>query len=180
MKNIALFLFSLLTVSVYGQVYKTSTGTIKFFSSTDAEDIDATNSQVSAAIEIKSGVVEFSAPVNSFQFKKALMQKHFQENYLETTKYPKSTFKGKITNNSAVDYTKDGTYTVSVTGKLYMHGVSKDITIPGKVIVSGGKITLTADFKVKLKDYNIKVPAQNAANIAEDIAISVNCTLTKK
>jgi polyisoprenoid-binding protein YceI len=158
-----------------GTVYKTSTGTIKFFSKTKMENIDATNSQVAAAVASTNGAVEFSVTINSFQFKKAQMQKHFQENYMESGKYPTSTFKGTITNNSAVSYTKDGTYAVSVKGKLTMHGVTKEITTPGKVIISGKKATLTCDFSVKPKDYNIKIPANNAANIAENISINVNC-----
>ncbi len=165
------------------QVYKTSTGKVSFHSHTNVEDIDATNSAVAAALSASTGAVEISISVNSFQFKKALMQKHFQENYMETSKYAKSTFKGKIVDNTKVTYTKDGTYAVSVKGTLTMHGVAKEVTIKGKVIVKGNKITLVADgkdFKVKPKDYGIKVPANNAAQIAEEIEISVNCELTKK
>lgn len=162
------------------QVYKTSTGVIKFNSTTSAETIDATNSQVTAAMDAASGAVEFSVPINSFQFKKALMQKHFQENYMESSKYPKSTFKGTIQNNKAVNYQKDGTYNVTVKGKLTMHGVTKDVTIPGKVVVAGGKVSLKADFTVNLDDYNIKVPANNAAQINKNIKVSVDCTLVKK
>lgn len=168
------------TMAVNAQVYKTSTGTIKFNSKTTAETIDATNSQVTAAMDSKSGAIEFSVPINSFQFKKALMQKHFQENYMESSKYPKSTFKGTVQNNAAVNYAKDGTYSVNVKGKLTMHGVTKDVTIPGKIVVSGGKVTLKADFKVNLDDYNIKVPANNAAQINKNISVTVDCTLIKK
>lgn len=168
------------TFAAYSQIYKTSTGKIRFVSKTDAETFDANNNQVIAAIDAKTGKLEFSVPVNSFQFKKTLMQTHFQENYMETSKFPKSTFKGGIVNNSAVNYTKDGTYNVSVKGTLTMHGVSKEITVPGKIMVSGGKITLKADFKVKLEDYNIKVPANNAAQIAKVIDIFVDCTLAGK
>lgn len=162
------------------QIYKTSTGEIKFHSHTNMEDIDATNNTVAAAMSASSGAVEFSVSINSFQFKKALMQKHFQENYMETSKYPKSTFKGKITNKSAVDFNKNGTYSVTVSGKLTIHGVVKDVSIPGTVTVNGNTITLKADFKVKPKDYKIKIPAANAAQIADEIEVSVNCALTKK
>lgn len=175
--------FIVLSAFKAGNVYKTSTGVIKFFSHTSMEDIDATNNQVAAALASSTGTVEFSVTINSFQFKKALMQKHFQENYMESGKFPKSTFKGTIADNSKVKYDVNGTYTVSIKGKLTMHGVTKDVTVPGKITVAGNKITLESDkdkFKVKLKDYNIKVPAQNAANVSEDISISVNCALTKK
>jgi polyisoprenoid-binding protein YceI len=177
-------LFILLAVAAaapaISQVYKTSAGKIRFVSKTDKETFDANNNQVSAALDAKSGKVEFSAPVNSFQFKKTLMQTHFQENYMETTKFPKSTFKGAIANIAAVNFKKDGTYNVSVKGTLTMHGVSKEITVPGTVVVAGGKVTLKAAFDVKPEDYAIKIPANNAAQIAKVINVAVDCTLASK
>jgi len=162
------------------QVYSTSSGTIKFFSKTTAENIDATNNQVKAALDAKTGNIEFAVSVNSFLFKKALMQKHFQENYMETIKFPKSTFIGSITDNTAVNYGKDGTYPVSVKGKLTMHGVNREVTIPGKVSISSKKALLSADFNVLLEEYKIKVPANNASQIAKSIKVSVDCSLQKK
>ncbi|MBM3920309.1 MAG: YceI family protein [Sphingomonadales bacterium] len=181
MKNL-LMLLAVLFVFSHGraQVYSTSSGTIKFFSKTTAENIDATNNQVKAALDAKTGNLEFAVSINSFLFKKALMQKHFQENYLESEKFPKSTFKGSITDNAAVKYVTDGTYPVSVKGKLTMHGVTKDVVIPGKVTVSGSKAVLSTDFNVLLEDYNIKIPANNASQIAKSIKVSVDCSLQKK
>lgn len=183
MKKIMLGVAAVLGLNMLqAQVYKTSTGSVKFHSHTDVEDIDGSNSTVAAAMSA-AGAVEISIAINSFQFKKALMQKHFQENYMESSKFPNSTFKGKITNMSAVNLSKNGTYAVSVTGKLTMHGVTKEITIPGTVVVNGNKVTLISDkekFKVKPADYGIKVPAANAASVAEEIEIDVNCELTKK
>lgn len=181
MKNM-LFLLSMLgfATGTQAQVYSTSSGTIKFFSKTTAENIDATNNQVKAALDAKTGNVEFAVSINSFLFKKALMQKHFQENYMESEKFPKSTFKGSIAENAAVKYGTDGVYPVSVKGKLTMHGVTKDVVIPGKVSISGNKAALSTDFKVLLEDYNIKVPANNASQISKSIQVSVDCTLQKK
>jgi len=181
MKNL-LMLLAVLFVFSHGraQVYSTSSGTIKFFSKTTAENIDATNNQVKAALDAKTGNLEFAVSINSFLFKKALMQKHFQENYLESEKFPKSTFKGSITDNASVKYVTDGTYPVSVKGKLTMHGVTKDVVIPGKVTVSGSKAVLSTDFNVLLEDYNIKIPANNASQIAKSIKVSVDCSLQKK
>lgn len=181
--GILLAIALLMAVNVKAQIYKTSTGTVSFHSGTSAEDIDGTNSAVAAAMSASTGAVEFSMSINSFQFKKALMQKHFQENYLESSKFPKATFKGKLVDNSKVNYTKNGTYDVSIKGTLTIHGVSKEVTIPGKIVVAGNKITLKAtgaDFKVKPKDYDIKIPANNAAQIADEIEVTVNCELTKK
>ena len=181
MKNLFILIAALFVFSHAGaQVYSTSSGTIKFFSKTTAENIDATNNQVKAALDAKSGNLEFAVSINSFLFKKALMQKHFQENYMESEKFPKSTFKGTVTDNAAVKYGTDGTYPVSVKGKLTMHGVTKDVVVPGKLTISGKKAVLSGDFNVLLEDYNIKVPANNASQIAKSIKVSVECTLQKK
>jgi polyisoprenoid-binding protein YceI len=181
MKNLLMLLAALFVFSHAGaQVYSTSSGTIKFFSKTTAENIDATNNQVKAALDAKSGNLEFALSINSFLFKKALMQKHFQENYMESEKFPKSTFKGSITDNAAVKYGTDGTYPVSVKGKLTMHGVTKDVVVPGKLAISGNKAVLSGDFNVLLEDYNIKIPANNSSQIAKSIKVSVECTLQKK
>lgn len=185
MKKQGLILSVLLAATgmLNAQVYKTSSGKVKFFSHTNVEDIEGNNTTVAAALNSKTGAVEFSVNINSFQFKKALMQKHFQENYMESATYAKSTFKGTIQNNSAVNYSKDGTYNVTVKGNLTIHGVTKEVSIPGKVIVKGNKITLQTegkDFKVKPTDYKIKIPANNAAQIADQIEVTVNCELTKK
>ena len=181
MKPLFLILIGLsLFSNVQSQVYYTSSGTIKFFSKTTAENIDATNNQVKAALDAKSGNLEFAVSINSFLFKKALMQKHFQENYMESEKFPKSSFKGSVVDNTAVKYGVDGTYPVNVKGKLTMHGVTKDVTIPGKVTISGNKAILSTDFNVLLDDYNIKVPANNASQIAKSIKVSVDCSLQKK
>lgn len=181
MKNLFFWLISLVYISNAGaQVYTTSSGTIKFFSKTTAENIDAANNQVKAALDSKTGNLEFAVSINSFLFKKALMQKHFQENYMESEKFPKSTFKGSITDNAAVKYGTDGTYPVSVKGKLTMHGVTKEVVVPGKITISGSKAVLSGDFNVLLEDYNIKVPANNASQIARSIKVSVECTLQKK
>lgn len=181
MKNLFILFAALFVFGHAGaQVYSTSSGTIKFFSKTTAENIDATNNQVKAALDAKSGNLEFAVSINSFLFKKALMQKHFQENYMESEKFPKSTFKGSITDNASVKYGTDGTYPVSVKGKLTMHGVTKDVVVPGKLTISGKKAVLSGDFNALLEDYNIKIPANNAAQIAKSIKVSVECTLQKK
>ena len=182
MKKLIFFLFAtlLMNLGLQAQVFSTGTGTIKFFSKTSAEDIDATNNLVKAALDAASGNLEYAVSVNNFIFKKTLMQKHFQENYMESGKFPKSTFKGNIINNSSVDYKKDGTYPVTAKGKLTMHGVTKDVTVPGKITIAGTKAVLKADFNVNLDDYNIKVPANNASQVAKTIKVSMDCSLVKK
>ena len=181
MKNVFFFFLTLIAFTTAdAQVYSTTSGTIKFFSKTTAENIDAVNNQVKAALDSKTGNMEFAVSINSFLFKKALMQKHFQENYLESEKYPKSTFKGMVSDNVTIKYGVNGTYPVNVKGKLTMHGVTKEVSVPGKIIIAGNKAVLSADFNVLLEDYGIKVPANNASQIAKSIKVTVDCSLQTK
>jgi polyisoprenoid-binding protein YceI len=111
----------------------------------------------------------------NFKFKNALMEEHFNENYMETEKFPNSTFKGKI--NEPVDLTKDGETKVTVTGKMEIHGVTKDETYNGTITKSGNDIVIKTKFKIKLADYNIKVPSLYVKNIAEVVDVDVMSTL---
>src|ERR1700750_1392280 len=104
----------------------TKTGKISFYSKTTMENIEAHNRSVTAVLDAKTGNVQFSALIKGFEFEKALMQQHFNENYLESTKYPQASFKGQIVNNSDVNYTKDGTYNVKVKGQLTLHGETQN------------------------------------------------------
>src|SRR5688500_16222954 len=97
-----------------------------FVSKAPLEDIDAVNKTAAAVLDTKTGAIQFSLSMKAFEFEKALMQEHFNENYVESDKFPKADFKGSVVNNSEVNYSKPGTYTVVVKGKLTMHGVTKE------------------------------------------------------
>jgi YceI-like domain len=164
----------------FAQVFYTKNGKISFFSKTSLEDITADNNQVLSVLNTETGVLEFSALNNAFHFPKAKMEDDFNDNYIESAKYPKSTFKGTIADVSGIKSMKDGSYPVSVKGDLEIHGVSKNITAPATVTIKDGKISATASFKVLPKDYNIKVPSIVAGKIAESITINVSCNYEKK
>jgi polyisoprenoid-binding protein YceI len=115
--------------------------------------------------------------MKGFAFEKALMEEHFNENYVESHKFPKAEFRGKITNSGAIDFIKDGTYTVNVKGDLTMHGVTKELEATGIMVVQGGKISATADFSLGLSDYNISVPGLVADKVSKTAKISVACSL---
>ncbi len=168
----------MLTLSLVssGQKYLTRTGKITFFSGTPLENIEARNDEVAAIISTAGDVV-FQVPIKSFKFDRELMQEHFNEEYMESDKYPKSDFKGKIADLNGVNFSKDGTYNVTVSGKLTMHGVTRDVSVPGTIIVSGGEVTANSKFKVHPEDYNIKIPSIVAGKIAKEIEITVNCVL---
>jgi hypothetical protein len=157
--------------------YFTKTGRIEFYSKAPLEDIEAKNKTVAAILDTKTGALQFSVLMKGFEFPKALMQEHFNENYVESDKYPKAEFRGTITNNAAINYSADGTYPAQVSGKLTIHGVTKDIKTTGTLKVEGGKIDASSVFTVLVSDYNIKIPAVVKDKISKTIKIAVDCRL---
>lgn len=154
--------------------YFTRTGHISFYSKTPLEDIKANNRQVASVIDFSTGEMVFSVLMKSFEFPKALMQEHFNENYIESDKYPKSTFKGKILNIQTVDVQKSGSYPVEVEGELTIHGVTKPVKSNGTLEVKENKIYGKSQFTVAVADYNIQIPKLVRDNIAKNIDIQVD------
>jgi len=182
MKNLIFILaLSLLTgMQSKAQNFFTKNGKITFFSKTSMENIEAVNNQVVSLANTATGDLAFSVIITGFLFKKALMQEHFNENYMESAKYPKATFKGKIADLSKVNFTKDGSYAVTVSGDLNMHNVTKTVSVPGTITVKGGKFNAAATFNVLLADYNISVPKVVEGNISKTIEIKVDCSYEPK
>lgn len=177
------------TVATAQAVYRGNSNKITFFSHTALEDISATDTVATMLLNTKSNTVIASVDVRGFHFANPLMEEHFNENYMETNKegpkdskgkptYPNrmATFNGKI--NETIDYTKDGTYNVTMTGDLTIHNVKKPRTLNGTLVVKGGKITLDCKFNVLLVDHNITVPTAVGAKIAESIEITVHSEMT--
>ncbi|HET9431875.1 MAG TPA: YceI family protein, partial [Chitinophagaceae bacterium] len=133
------------SLTAQGKFY-TKGGKISFFSSTSMEDIEAINRSVTALLDTKSGDLQFSLLMKGFEFKKALMQEHFNAKYVESDKYPRAQFKGQVINNTQINYSADGSYDARVKGKLTIHGQTKDIEIPGTIIVKDGKPVLNSVF----------------------------------
>lgn len=176
MKTLFTFLlFTLFTSAINAQTYLSRNGRITFFSKAPIENIEATNNDVTSILNIKKGEFAFIALIKSFKFQKALMQEHFNENYMESNTFPKANFKGAITDLGKVNFSKDGSYPVTVKGDLTIHGVTKNITAPGTISVSEGKISASSKFNIQLKDYNIKRPAAVINNVSETISITVDC-----
>lgn len=157
--------------------YFTKTGNISFHSKADLENIDAYNRTVTCVLDTKTGAVQLSTLMKGFEFQKALMQEHFNEKYVESDRFPKGEFKGQITNNSSIDYTKDGSYPANVKGQLTIHGVTKDIETNGTVNIKNGKPQAVTSFNITLSDYNISIPALVKDKLSNSINIKVNCSL---
>ena len=100
------------------------------------------------------------------------MQEHFNENYMESDKYTDARFSGKV--NEDIDWKKDGVNNVTVTGKLTIHGVDKDRTIPGVITVKNGVISISSKFDVTCKEHGIKIPTMLAEKVAEVVSINVS------
>ncbi len=154
------------------EVYTSKAVSIGFFSSAALEDIAADTKNGSSVLTTVKNDFLFLVQIKSFTFKSSLMQEHFNENYMESDKYPDSKFVGKI--NETIDWKKDGTYNVTVSGKLSMHGVEKDRTIPGTITIKGNNISIVSQFDVACKDHNIKIPSVMSEKIAEVVKVSVN------
>ena len=151
-------------------VFFTKTGKITFFSSTPMEDIYATNNEVSSFLNKSNGELVFAVLIKGFHFEKALMEEHFNDKYMESSKFPKADFKGKIVNLSDVNFAKDGDYNVKVSGNLTIHGQTKAVTSDGVISIKAGKIASKSTFNVLLADY--KIDRVNK-NLSESIKITI-------
>jgi polyisoprenoid-binding protein YceI len=159
--------------------YFTRTAKVYFASKAPLENIEATNKTVSCVIDAATGAIEFGVLIKSFEFDKALMQEHFNENYMESDKFPKATFKGTITNIASVNFEKDGVYKVTVKGQMTVHGVTKDIEAPATITIKNGKINAAAAFNLLLSDYKIEIPAMVKDKISNTINLDISADLEK-
>lgn len=165
-----------ISITAFGQKMKTTKSHIKFFSHTVAEDIEANNYKAVGTLNPSTGDIVFSVPMQSFEFEKALMQKHFNsKKFLDTKQYPKAKLKGKITNLSEVNFKKDGEYKVTVKGELTLHGITKPITEKATIIVKNGKISGKSKFNITLADYKIAFEkGKPSTNIAKTVEVTID------
>ena len=181
MKRIGLLVGLMCVVSgVNAQKYFTRTGEISFFSSTSIENIEAHNKTVTAVFDAKSGQIQFSVTMKAFHFEKALMEEHFNENYVESDEYPKSTFKGEIVDASNIDFSKNGTYSSDIKGSLTIHGVKKNIVAKAQFVVVDGKVTGESKIKINPEDYKIEIPGVVREKIAKELEVTIMMNFVEK
>jgi hypothetical protein len=174
MKYISFWVWILVvSLSAQAQKYVATEGVITFFSSATLEDIKADNKKISSLFNTATKEIAFSVPINQFQFEKKLMQEHFNDKYMESHKYPKSTFAGKLENFNEAG---KGVQRVQAVGKLTIHGVTKQVTIPGTVEGKPDGLVMKAKFIVRLADYKVKIPKVLWQNIAEEVEVTVDLT----
>lgn len=159
------------SADLWAQKYKSIASGIQFFSEAPMEDIEAVNHEGQSAINLSTGEIVFSIPIKSFIFDKSLMQEHFNENYLESEKYPKATFRGVV---SGYDLKKIVWQQAMAQGKMTIHGIEKDFSCEGKIKIEDDELNIETKFPIQLKDYKIKIPKVVFYNIAEIIEVTIN------
>ena len=164
-------LFSGLTLNA--QKYKTTEGQIEIFSKTPVFTIEGMDKKVASIINFETGDVVATTLVRSFKFHEALVEDHFNENYMESEKYPKASFKGKITNIKDVDLKKNGEYKVTIKGDLTLHGQTNPIDVPGTLTVKDGKLVGKTVFNVSLAGYKIRVEESYKDAIKDEIKLNI-------
>ncbi len=177
--HLFLWLFPLLFPSfLFAQIYSTGSGHIWFFSEAPLENIEAHNHQAACALNMNSGEMVCKVTIDRFEFEKDLMKKHFNENYLESETYPHSSFKGSIENFYPEIIQTDSIIHIIIAGELLLHGVTKSIREQARLKIRDSAIEGEAVFTLKLEDYKIKIPRAVIKNIAEEVDVHVEITLT--
>lgn len=180
-KLVILMIVTMIAGSAFAQDYLTRNGKISFHSSTPIEDIDAVNNEVLSSLNTATGQFDFRVAILGFKFEAVDMQKHFNgDTYMNSAKYPRASFSGKVTDLSKVDFKKDGTYNVTVQGNLTIKDVTKPVIANGTITVKGGKITAKSEFKIKRAEYNVSGEAIHEKKIGQVITIKVDCTYDKR
>lgn len=172
-----MFIIFCFIISVKAQIYsaKQNATEVYFLSEAPLENIEATNKGGVIVLNSSNNQVQARITIMNFKFKNALMEEHFNENYMESNKYPHAFFKGKIKDD--VDYTKEAEKDVTLEGELEIHGVKKQVDLPAKINIKNKEIEVFSKFKIKVADYNIKVPSLYVKNIAEEVVVTIKSTL---
>ena len=178
-KIVLVVLLTVVFTLLNAQKYITKTGNIDIYSETSLFVIEAKNQKVASILNSENGEVVASTLVRSFKFHEALVEEHFNENYMESHVHPKAVFKGKIDNFNTVDLSKDGTYKINIIGDLTLHGETNPVNTNGKLIVNDNKINASVEFFVSLSAYKIKVEEKYKDRIKDEIKLAIYFEYTK-
>ncbi len=176
--KIVLYLLSFTMVNmVTAQKYFTKGAMVSFYSSSPLEKIEGVTKSANCVVDQATGAVEMAVLIKSLIFAKALMQEHFNENYMESNTYPKATFKGVITNIADVKLNSIGSYTAMLKGNITIHGVTKPLETSATIKSDGIKIGVTTEFNLTVADYNISIPSVVKDNIAKVVKVTIKADL---
>lgn len=148
-------------------------GTVTFFSEAPLENIEATNYQALGALDMEASTVAVSILMKGFRFEKALMEEHFNENYVESDQFPKATFKGNLSVDPA-QFQKDGTFSALATGEVMLHGITRPLKTQVDFVVSENQLSAKTSFVLKVADFDIKIPTAVIRNIAEEVEVTAS------
>lgn len=176
-KSVFFILPAFAVILVFGlypkeKLYKSTEGSVAFFSEAPLENIDATSKNIVSVINTSNNEIAFSVAINSFQFDNSKMRQDFNENFMESSRYADATYKGKI--NEKINWEEDGTYKVTSKGVLTIHGVAKQRTDTATVKIRSGVVSLKSNFSVRVSDHEIKIPKILFQKIAEVVAVKLD------
>ena len=178
-KKIIILLFVLYSICSFSQKYISRNGSVQFNASTPLEIINPINNHVSSVFNSENGEIVFQMNMISFKFKKALMESHFNEKYVESEKYPKSTFTGKIKDWNSIML--DGNnHNVTAVGKIIIHGIEKEIEVKGYIQKNNQNITINSEFELIISDFEIKIPKLVRDKISKEVKVEVNINFKQK
>ncbi len=178
-KNSLLYIAFFISFSLFSQTYKTSTGQVKFISDAPLELIQAKSDKLLGLLKIADRSFAFTIPMSTFEgFNSAIQRTHFNENYIESAKYPNATFEGKIIED--IDFNTPGKYDIRAKGKFTIHGVEQVRIIKCQMQVQDSKFNITSKFTVLLADHKIKIPSVVKQKITEEVVVELSTTLTPK
>ena len=181
MKALPIIIFVFAAFNVNAQDYITRNGNISIYSHTSMEDVKGNNNEVVSLLNSATGSFDFKVAIKSFHFAKQAMEDHFgDEDYMESDKYPKAGFSGKISSMADVDFTKDGVYNVTVSGNLTIKNVTKPVSANGTISIKNNKVSVQSTFTVKRKDYHVIGQSFVQSKLSDDIQITVNCDYDKR
>lgn len=170
---LALLLIPFATV-LQAQTYKTRDGYITFNPNKDQSHTDyaSASKEATAVLKVETAEVALLVPMKTFHFNNALLEEHFNENYLHTDKFPNATYKGKLIGFNKDQLSKDGVYNLSSEGQVTLHGVTKNFTAPVKMEVKGKTVTFHCVFKIKAEEYNIDIPGLVKPKLADETPLA--------
>jgi polyisoprenoid-binding protein YceI len=175
-KVILILSLAFISSGLFAQKKTTTSAIVAFDASTSLDrNPKAENKTVVAAVDTKTGLVQFEAAVKNFAFSNPSMQQHFNgKNWMNSDEFPAFTFKGNILNLSDINFSKDGSYTANVEGLLTVRGKEQKIKVPATVVVKGSGFTASSDFTVKLSDFDITGGSVDSGKVSKEPKISVS------
>ncbi len=177
MRNLFIILCLLSVSPLLAQKYMSRTAEVYFFSDMDAvEVVEAVNNQVGAVVDLENGNIAFQIQMRAFHFDIALMEEHFNENYIESEIYPKATFSGAFTEIPNNLETKQS---LLIVGVIDFHGVKKEMEIPVNLVLNEGVLFGDSKFNLLCSDFNIDIPKIVSDKISNTIEVTVKASLTK-